>query len=64
MLERISRVELKQKTFFCALIINKKRGVSGVGFYELCTDLSIKKIVSDLQQECFDYWSKQESRKR
>ena len=59
MLERISHIEFDQeKTFLCALLINKSSRLPGAGFYELCANLKIEKSVEELQQECFDRYRK------
>lgn len=56
-LERITRYDIENKQpILASIVILKSTSLPSEGFFELCDTLNIDDRLSDLQQECFEYW--------
>ena len=56
-LERITRYDIENKQpILASIFVLKSTGLPSEGFFELCDTLNIDVRLSDLQQECFEYW--------
>ncbi|WP_165021108.1 hypothetical protein [Dysgonomonas sp. ZJ279] len=57
-LENITRYDLENKQpILASIVVLKSTGLPSEGFFEMCDTLDIDAYLSDLQKECFEWWS-------
>ena len=57
-LEKITIYDKENKLpLLSSIVISKVTGLPNEGFFEMCDTLNIDAFLSDLQRECFEYWS-------
>lgn len=56
-LENITRYDIENKQpILTSIVVAKSTGLPNEGFFEMCDTLGIDAYLSDLQEDCFEWW--------